>query len=191
MLAFFKLMLSFAPWLSFLIIARDTLLRVEIGLSVALALTVVMGVLRLHRGIILWVGVAFFGAATVAVIGFHDTWTLRHLGVLANGALALGAWLTLALGKPFTLDYAKEHVDPGLWTDPQFIRVNVLMTAVWATAFTISAGLAFGKMEQFALSELAYELISYAILIGTAIFTVWYPEHLRRAKAAAREAQHS
>ncbi|ABD07593.1 hypothetical protein RPB_2891 [Rhodopseudomonas palustris HaA2] len=37
-----------------------------------------------------------------------------------------------------------------------------------------------------ALSELGYELISYAILIGTAIFTAWYPEHLRRARAAMR-----
>jgi hypothetical protein len=186
MLAFVKIMLSFAPWLSFLIIARDTLLRVEIGLSVALALTIVMGVLRLSRGIIFWVGFGFFAAATIAVIGFHDSWTLRHLGVLANGALALGAWLTIALGKPFTLDYAKEHVDPSLWSDPHFIRTNVLMTAVWASAFTISAGLAFGKMEQVALSELSYELISYAVLVGTAIFTAWYPDHLRRAKAAAQ-----
>ena len=185
MLAFFKLMLSFAPWLSFLIIARDTLLRVEIGLSVALALTIVMGMLRLSRGIIFWVGFGFFAAAAVAVMVFQDAWTLQYLGVLANGALALGAWLSIALGKPFTLDYAKEHVEPSLWTDPHFIHVNVLMTAVWASAFTISAGLAFGKMEQVALSELSYELISYAILIGTAIFTVWYPDHLRRAKATA------
>ncbi|WP_420135537.1 hypothetical protein [Rhodopseudomonas sp.] len=186
MLAFLKLLLSFAPWLSFLIIARDSLLRVEIGLGVALALTVVMGVLRLHRGIILWVGVVFFGAATIAVIGFNDSWTLRHLGVLANGALALGAWLTIALGKPFTLDYAKEHVDPSLWTDPFFIRTNVLMTSVWASAFTINAVLAFGKMKQLLLPELGYELISYAVLIGTAIFTVWYPDHLRKMRTVAR-----
>ena len=185
MIAFLKLLISFAPWLSFLIIARDSLLRVEIGLGVALVLTVAMGLLRLHRGIILWVGLVFFGAASVAVMGFNDTWTLRHLGVLANGALALGAWLTIALGKPFTLDYAKEHVDPSLWNEPRFIRTNVLMTGVWASTFTINAMLAFGKMQQIALSELSYELLSYAMLIGTAIFTVWYPEHLRRQRAAA------
>jgi hypothetical protein len=182
MLTFFKLLLSFAPWLSFLIIAHDSLLRVKIGLIAALVLSVVMGVLRLHRGIILWVGLFFFTAATVAVIGFEDTWTLRHLGVLANGALAAGAWLTIAVGKPFTLDYAKEHVDPSLWTEPAFVRSNVLITAVWATTFTINAALAFGKMERIALTELAFELISYSLLIGTAVFTVWYPQHLRRAK---------
>ena len=186
MLAFLKLMLSFAPWLSFLIIARDTLLRVEIGLSVALALTVVMGVLRLNRGIILWVSLTFFAAATVSVIVLNDAWTLQYLGVLANGALALAAWLTVALGKPFTLDYAKDQVDPSLWNEPHFIRTNVLMTVLWASAFTVSAVLAFGKLEQAVLSELAYDLVSYAILIAAAIFTVLYPEHVHRMRAAAR-----
>ncbi|MCK7473424.1 MAG: hypothetical protein MZV49_07660 [Rhodopseudomonas palustris] len=75
----------------------------------------------------------------------------------------LGAWLTIALGKPFTLDYAKEHVDPSLWNDPRFIRTNVLMTGVWASTFTINAVLAFGKMEQIALSELELRTdLSYA-----------------------------
>lgn len=184
MLTFLKLLLSFAPWLSFLFIAHDTLLRVKIGLAVALVLSVVMGVLRLHRGIILWVGLIFFTAATVAVFVFEDTWTLRHLGVLANGALAAGAWLTIIAGKPFTLDYAKEHVDPSLWNEPHFVRSNVLITAVWASTFTANCALAFGKMEHIALSDLAFEIISYALLLGTAAFTVWYPDHLRRSKAA-------
>ena len=48
--------MAFAPWLAFLIIAQGSLLRLKLGLVVALALSVVMGVTRLHRGIILWVG---------------------------------------------------------------------------------------------------------------------------------------
>ena len=79
---------SFAPWIAFLIIARDTLHRVGIGLVAALILSVVMAVLKLHRGIIMYVGVTFFTGATIAVLGFPTTWTIRHLGVLANGALA-------------------------------------------------------------------------------------------------------
>ena len=38
-------------------------------------------------------------AATIAVMGFNDTWTLRHLGVLANGA-----GLTMA-----TMDMVRHH----------------------------------------------------------------------------------
>ena len=104
--------MSFAPWIAFLIIARDTLHRVEFGLLAALILSVVMAVLKLHRGIIMYVGLIFFTGATIAVLGFENVWTIRHLGVLANGALAIGAWITLLINKPFTLEYARAHTDP-------------------------------------------------------------------------------
>ena len=74
----------------------------------------------------MYVGVTFFTGATIAVLGFHNTWTIRHLGVLANGALAIGSWVTLLIGRPFTLDYARQHTDPAKWHDPVFIRVNEL-----------------------------------------------------------------
>jgi hypothetical protein len=183
-MSFLKLIVSFAPWLAFLVIAHDTSLRVKIGLLVALALSVVMGVARLHRGIILWVGLVFFGGAAIAVVGLDDTWTLAHMGVLANGALAAGAWLTILVRKPFTLDYARDHTDPSLWDNPQFVRSNNIITAVWAATFTTNAGLAFGKMMHFAIPDLAYEIISYAFLVGAALFTTWYPAYLRRSRAA-------
>ena len=77
-----------------------------------------MGVTRLHRGVILWAGLIFFASATIAVALFNDLWTARHMGVVANFALAAGSWLTIALGKPFTLDYARQHTDPSLWKSP-------------------------------------------------------------------------
>ena len=69
----------FRPWIAFLIIANDTLLRVEIGLVVALGLSVsrslglsvLISLLRLHRGIIMWVGLAFFTGATIAMVPRH------------------------------------------------------------------------------------------------------------------------
>ena len=142
-MSFLKLVVSFAPWIAFLIIARDTLHRVEVGLVVALVLSVVMALLRLHRGVIMYVGLAFFTAAAIAVLAFHDMWTVKHLGVLANGALALGSWITLLIGKPFTLEYARQHTDPAKWTDPLFVRTNVQLTAVWTAAFTFNTAVAW------------------------------------------------
>jgi hypothetical protein len=181
---FLKLLVSFAPWIAFLIIAKGTLLRVEIGLLVALALTVVMALLRLHRGIILWVGLVFFTGATIAVVGFHNLWTLKHLGVLVNGALAVGSWISLLIGKPFTLDYARQNVDPALWTEPVFIRTNVRITAIWAAVFTFSTALAWLMMVH-TLTDSVGHLLSYAALIGAAAFTSWYPAHVRRAAQPA------
>jgi hypothetical protein len=177
----FKLLLAFAPWLSFLFIARDTLFRLKLGLLVALALSVVMGIARLHRGVILWVGLLFFTCATVAVVLFENMWTVRHMGVLTNGALAAATWLTIALGKPFTLDYSREQVDPSLWDSPLFIRTNTVIATVWSLVFSVNTFLAWTKMGHAILPEWGYEALSYVFLIGTVVFTSWYPEHVRRA----------
>jgi hypothetical protein len=97
-----------------------------------------MSLLRLHRGIIMWVSLVFFTAATVAVLGFRDLWTIKHLGVLASGSLAVGAWGGPLIGKPFSLDYARQNTAPALWNNPVFIRTNVRITAIWAGVFTFN-----------------------------------------------------
>ncbi len=181
-MSFFKLLLTFAPWLSFLIIARDSLFRLKLGLVVALVLSVVMGITRLHRGVILWAGLLFFTYATVAVALLNNMWTAQHMGIMANGALAVSTWLTIAIRKPFTLDYAREHTDPSLWDHPLFIRTNFVIASVWGLTFSVSTILAWGKIEHFILSELGYEVITYTFLIGALAFTTWYPNYVRRRR---------
>lgn len=177
---FFKLIMAFAPWLAFLFIAHGSLFRLKLGLIIALVLSIGMGVARLHRGVILWVGLVFFSCASLAVIAFNSTWAVKYMGIGASGVLAVSTWLTVACGKPFTMDYAREHTDPSLWNSPRFIRTNVILTSAWGLAFTANAILAWGKMEHFILPELGYEMISYALLIGTAAFSSWYPGYIRR-----------
>ena len=179
-MSFFKMLFAFAPWISFLVIARNSLFRLKLGLVVALVLVVVMGITRLHRGVILWAGLFFFTYATVAVALLNDTWIAQHMGVMANGALAVSTLLTVAIKKPFTLDYAREHTDPSLWDHPLFIRTNFVIASVWGLIFSVNTILAWGKIEHFILSELGYELITYTLLIGTLAFTTWYPNYVRR-----------
>lgn len=131
-------------------------------------------------------GLIFFAAAVVLVVGLNTLGVVRWMGVLASGTLAISTWLTLLLGRPFTLDYAKEHVDPALWDDPRFLRINRILSGAWGIAFTLNALLAYGKMRQLGLAPLGYELLSYGCLVGTALFTSWYPGHVRRhARAGA------
>jgi hypothetical protein len=181
LMPFYKTLLCFSPWLAFLIIARDSLLQVKIALAVAFALTIVMGITKLHRGVLLWAGLAFFAGASIAVIGLDDAWTERHLGVLANGALAAATFLGMAIGRPFTLDYAKSHTDPALWDSPAFLRMNNVLTGAWGAAFVVNLLFAWGKMEGFALPALAY-----AVLIGAAWITSWYPKYVRAHAQPAR-----
>ena len=185
-MSFFKLLLTFAPWLAFMIIAPRNLV---LGLVAGLVLSVVMGITRLHRGIVLWSGLLFFSYCTVSVALFHDMWTAVHMGILANLFLAASSWIGIALKKPFSLDYARDHTDPSLWHDPDFIRANIIITSAWATVFTVNGILAWGKMVHFVLPDLGYDLVSYAFLIGTAAFTTWYPERCRRIREQQQRPQ--
>lgn len=184
MATFFKMLLGFAPWISFLVIAHDSLFRLKLGIVVAALLTIVMAVTRLHRGVIMWVGIAFFAYATVAVVILNDMWAARYMGVLANGALAVGTWAGVALKRPFTLEYSREHTDPALWSHPIFVRTNYLLTMMWGTVFTINATLALQRALAPAMPGWAYEAMSYTLLIGAMFMSTWYPERLKRRREA-------
>lgn len=177
---FLKLLLSFAPWLAFLLIARDSLFQVKVGLIVAFALSIGMGVARLSRGVLLWATLIFFAYATLAVAVLNDMWTLRYMGVLANGTLAAAIWLTILVKRPFTLDYSREHTDRSLWHDPTFIRTNNIIAAVWGTALGVNAALAFAKVRGGLAPGIAYDALSYALLVGSAVFTTWYPRYVHQ-----------
>jgi hypothetical protein len=188
-MSFLKLLLAFSPWLAFLLIAHDSLFRLQLGLGVALALSVILGLTGIHRGVILWAGLIFFTLASIAVIGFQNLWTIRYMGVLASGMLATATWFSLLIRKPFTLDYARAHTDPSHWNDPVFLRTNDILTAVWGTTFTLNLLLAFGKMEAVLLQPWQYEIITYVLLIGCAIFTSWYPNWVRSHAARTSSAR--
>lgn len=186
MAGFLKLILAFLPWIAFLMIAHGSLLRLKIGLVVALILSLAMGVGRLHRGIILWAGLLFFVMASVAVVWLENSWVIRYMGVLASGTLASATWLSVLAGKPFTMAYAREQVDQALWSSPAFIRSNLVISSVWGVTFSLNTMLALGKVHAVAPPTYAYEAINHGLLIGTAAFTSWYSSRLRQRRIKAQ-----
>lgn len=176
---FFKLVLSFAPWLAFLAISHFGLMGLKIGLAAGLLLSLIMGLAGLHRGVILWCGLAFFSYASVAVIGFGNRWAALHMGILANAALAAGAWGGIAMGNPFSAAYARAHTAQEIWNSPGFTRANNVITAVWAGVFSLNALLAWGKMTR---PSWMWEAASYGFLIAAAWFTSWYSARSRQTR---------
>lgn len=81
---------------------------------------------------------------------------LEHMGVVVHLALAGMAFASLALGRPFTLPYARETTPPGLWHLPQFVAVNKAVTALWGMVFLAgAAGFAVATEVGVAASALA------------------------------------
>lgn len=183
-MSFFKMLFSFAPWIFFLIIAHDSMFRLKLGIIVAAVLSVFMAVKRLHRGVIMWASILFFLYAILAVVLLENMWAVRHMGVLANGALAVGVWAGIGLKRPFTMEYAREHTDPCLWEQPSFLRTNYLLTTIWAVVFTINAFLAWQRSIQPVMPSWAYETISYSLLVSAMFVSTWYPQYIKKQREA-------
>ena len=186
-MSFFKMLLSFAPWIFFLIIAQDTMFRLKAGIIVAAVLSIIMAIRKLHRGVIMWASILFFVYAIVAVVFLNDMWAVRYMGVLANGTLAAGVWAGIILKSPFTMEYAREHTDPGLWEQPSFIRTNYILTTIWAVVFSINAFLAWQRNSQPFMPGWAYETINYSLLVSAMFLSTWYPQYIKKQRAAQCE----
>jgi hypothetical protein len=86
----------------------------------------------------------------------------------------------MLIGKPFTLEAARQQTDPSHWNHPLFIRANAVITAVWAAAFTINAGIAWASLL-FHLPTGSVVSVSSITLLGAILFSAWYPKRVRRS----------
>lgn len=119
--------------------------------------------------------------ALLTVFAFVDPGSpLRDQVVTLSSAwLALTAWGSLALRKPFTLGIARGMVEPEIARTPLFRRTNVVITAVWATAFTaeaIALAILLTAAPHATALVVACKVAALAVPIA---FTVRYPAVVR------------
>ena len=177
-----KLLLAFSPWIAFWIISGGhSMVRLQVGICVAAVLVIVMGITKLHRGLILWAGVVFFAFALVTVVLLKNMWVIRHLGILASGTLFIGTLLSILIGQPFTEDYAREHVSPELWDSPGFIRGSYTVTSAWGFIFLINTLVNVAKPHFTELSEW-FRGLELSILVSGVVFTNLYSQAARKKR---------
>ena len=76
----------------------------------------------------------FIGLALYAVLGSAN-WSVIGVRACVDAGLLAIVLVSMAAGRPFTLQYAREQVAHEFWDRPEFVRANYVITAVWALAF--------------------------------------------------------
>lgn len=133
---------SFAPWIAVAVLTGTVDLRWAALTGLLLALALVVTQRRAYRGwdalVIEASAVVFLAGYTCAAFAAPDSTAVAHYGPpLSSLWLAATAWGSLALGRPFTLGIARTQTPEHVWKSPLFLRVNRVITAVWAAAFTL------------------------------------------------------
>ncbi len=140
-----RILLGFSPWLLFgAILPLAGLLPASLtALTASLALCVLDKLRSSYKAPEL-VAAAFFAALPLcSPLGWD--WPVHNLGLAIHLALSAMAFGSIAIGSPFTLQYARDDWPREYWHLPQFVAVNRLMTAVWGVLFLVG-GLGFAAL---------------------------------------------
>lgn len=174
---------GFAPWIVFAILSTRGESRW--GALAGFVLATVLLVVERSRGrgwdqvVIETSSALFFAGLALATFTISPT-PLGDYGPAASlGWLALTAWGSLAIRKPFTLGIARTMAPAEVWQSPLFYRLNAVLTAAWATGFT-GTSLALVALLRFAphatIAVIAVKLLGFAL---PATFTASYPKAVR------------
>ncbi|MDT0462605.1 hypothetical protein [Streptomyces gibsoniae] len=130
---------GFAPWLCYAALSPFDW-RLGMGAAALAALLLLAGQLRARSVDLLGAATCAFFVVMAGVAVADPASGLQHWTcALANGTLAVVAAASLAVRRPFTLSIARTQVPREFWNAPRFIRVNMVLTTIWAAGFTTAA----------------------------------------------------
>ena len=177
------MILAFLPWIIFGLLSHHHFM---LALGLSLVASTVQVVLHWRNPKILeQVSLGFFLFALVALFVFHWQTLAHHMGLAVHLLLAGVAWGSLAVGVPFTVQYAREEVPEQFWSTPSFLRTNQWITAVWGVDFLCQAAV----MEyQAAYGGVLPSILGSTLTVLCVSFTFWFPKYRRRLAAQAAEA---
>ena len=172
-----------APWIAMSLLSGPG--RFEESVSTALGLSILFIYLRLRRGgslkpIEVFEVVYFGSLAMIGLLASDDLtrWLEKWSGEMSSLALAAFTFGSLLVGNPFTLPYAKETTPREYWDSPIFLRVNRVITLVWALAFTVAAmaGLYGNSVLDQPDNFWTAWIIPIAAMLFAFSFSEWYPD---------------
>ena len=176
------LMITFLPWLIFWILLsyHKLFLAIVVALVASLA-AVVMEKMAGRSMKILQTGTfAVFVVFGLAAVFVDRAWLGHWIRILSNTALTFIVLVSILIGKPFTIQYARESVPKELWDSPEFLRANYVITWAWFAAFvanTAASGLSYLIPS---INVVVNYVIAICPFIAASMFTSWYTKRGKR-----------
>lgn len=175
------LLLAFAPFILFVVVER--LAGPRDGLVAA---ALVSGALLLRDWLsrdravkVLDVGTfLLFGGLAAYAIASGAAWSVIDVRLRVDTGLLLVVLVSIAIRRPFTLQYAREGTAREIWNTPAFIRTNYIITAVWALAFAVMVG---ADLVMLYLPNLPLKVgigVTILAIVGAMRFTSWYADRV-------------
>jgi len=177
-----SILLGLSPFIVFFVLMR--FVSPVAGLVGALVVSALLGVRMWVRGEsikVLEIGtLVLFGALTGYTLIAAPQWTVATVRLAVDAGLLAIVVVSLAIGRPFTLQYAREQVPEQFWALPVFIVTNRIISTVWALAFAVLVAADAAAEYVPAIPVRVDVAASIAVLAFAFWFTRWYPARVRQ-----------
>ena len=179
-----KIIFGFLPWIAYSILMDFMKGQHVTAIVIVLLLNFIVEYKELKKGYILpWGTTIFYSLILVATFFISPMWLEVHGSLLANSGIAVIAIVSLIINKPFTLQYARETVPSEYWQTTLFLRINQIITGVWALGFVCNVLLNLWELNTALVNNVFYQVITYLPSILSIYFTKffpsWYKEYYR------------
>ncbi len=184
----FQVFVGFIPWIIYWSFSGPGLWTVAIlgGMTAAAGLVSWRWIKRHDIKTMEAVTLGYFMIHAIITLVLSSSF-LKTYGPIANSLVLAGmAIATLAVKNPFTYQYAREDWDKSYWNDPAFIRINMIITGVWAGIFTLNTFLGLLAVIFPAQQLLLAVIVPNAGVVAGIIFSNRYPHYASRKSVGAR-----
>jgi len=170
------IIMTFLPWLVFWVLLSYG--KLFPAIIVALAASIVAIVMERMSGRsfkILQIGTLAVFVVFATVAAFLDrAWLAHWIRLMSNAALTLIVLISILIGKPFTIQYARQSVPKEHWASAEFLRANYVITWVWFVAFVVNTAASGLNHLIPSINVLVNWIIAICPLLVAAKFTAWY-----------------
>jgi hypothetical protein len=179
---------GFLPWIVYWILVGNApfLVAVLVGLGLAVAINVIT-LARRQPLMVLEAGTALvFAVFVLMALVLPENFLEQWLQPLGNAGLFLIVGVSILIGKPFTLQYARKSTPREQWDEPGFVYVCRLLAWLWAGTMAfmtivslippIVDGDATVRNADDTLSVMCYWVLPFVALGLAMLFTSKYPD---------------
>ena len=116
-----------------------------------------------------------FAGLTAYFILTATEWSGLEIRLALDLGIFAVALISIALRRPFTLQYARERVDEATQREPTFVQINYVLTWVWAAAMALMMAIDILAIYLPWLPLWAGLALTFVLRSGAVQFTKWYP----------------
>jgi hypothetical protein len=137
-----NMLLGFVPFAAFAVLEHLAGLVPSLLVAAAASLLILLrDVVRRRTPKPLEVGsFVLFGGLGLYAAWSRPGWSLFEVRLYVDAGLLLMVLGSIAIGRPFTLAYARERASPDSWQRPAFRRTCRDIALAWAAAFAVLVG---------------------------------------------------